>query len=337
MGKFIIYIALITLSLSVMTARADETFTSRPDVQAFIDKMVKNYHFDKADLTKMMDDVKIRPQVRIHLNKPLEIEPWRTYQMLFVNEWRIQHGVEFWKKNEKWLKKAQEVYGVPAGIIVATLGIETKYGEKMGDYRLIDSLSSLGFSDSPRADYFKNELAQFLLLTREQHMDPLKIQGSYAGAIGQPQFMPTSYRYYAVNFSGTDQADLINNTADAIASVGNYYHKLGWKTGQPIAQPALTIGNRYNYLVKKHQMKTTFTARELGKYGIIPKTKIERHDLPLKVVELPSRFNKEYWITYRNFTVIKRYNSSDLYAMAVFQLSKYITTLKERLDDGKHP
>ena len=156
MRKFIIYIALITLSLSVMTARADETFTSRPDVQAFIDKMVKNYHFDKADLTKMMDDVKIRPQVRIHLNKPLEIEPWRTYQMLFVNEWRIQHGVEFWKKNEKWLKKAQEVYGVPAGIIVATLGIETKYGEKMGDYRLIDSLSSLGFSDSPRADYFKN-------------------------------------------------------------------------------------------------------------------------------------------------------------------------------------
>ncbi|HEU5280497.1 MAG TPA: lytic murein transglycosylase B [Gammaproteobacteria bacterium] len=336
MRKIFLTLSLITLFFSANWACADQNFVNRPDVQAFINMMVKKYDFKKSDVTAVMNSVKIRPQVMIHFNKPLEIEPWRTYQMLFVNEWRIQHGVKFWKAHEEALKRAEATYGVPASIIVATIGIETKYGQSMGEYRVVDSLSSLGFSNSPRAAYFQSELAQLLLLAREQHVDPLKFEGSYAGAIGQPQFMPSSYRYYAVNFSNSGTIDLSNDITDVIGSIANYYHKHGWKKDQPVAQPALTIGNRYNYLVAKHKLKKSFTVAELAKYGVIPKTKIKHTDLSVKVIELPSRFSKEYWLGYHNFYVIKRYNSSDLYAMAVFQLSQTMASVQERLNDGPH-
>lgn len=336
MRKLLITLTFMTLMFGAGLACADPTFLNRPDVQAFIDKLVQDDHFDRKELTAVMNEVKIRPQVRLHLNRPLEIEPWRTYQMLFVNEWRIQHGVQYWNTHAELLKKAEAEYGVPASIIVATLGIETKYGQKMGDYRVVDSLSSLGFTDSPRAKFFQSELRQFLLLAREQHLNPLNIEGSYAGAIGQPQFMPSSYRYYGVNFSGSGKTDLVNDDADAIGSVANYYHKHGWKMDEPIAVPALTIGSRYAYLIKKHQLKKSFTVKELAKYGVIPKNKVKHNDLKVKVIELPSRFSEEYWIGYHNFDVIKRYNSSDLYAMAVFQLSSNLSALKERLNNGYH-
>lgn len=336
MRKSNILIGLVTLFFGATLACADQTFVSRPDVQTFIDTMVNKHHFSRDEMTSLMDNVKTRQQVLLQMRKPLEIEPWRTYQMLFVNEWRIKHGVEFWKKHEAALKKAEATYGVPASIIVATVGVETKYGERMGGYRVIDSLSSLGFSDSPRAAFFRSELEQFLLLTREQHMDPLKIEGSYAGAIGQPQFMPSSYRAYAVNFSGSGQADLLNDPVDVIGSVANYYHKHGWHEDQPIATQALTIGSRYNYFVKKHKLEKWLHLKELARYGVIPKSKIKHTTDKLKVVELPSRFHKEYWLGYPNFAVIKSYNSSDLYAMAVYQLSQYITNRKERIDASEH-
>ena len=131
---------------------------------------------------------------------PLEQRPWHTYQMLFVTEWRIRKGVEFWEKHEEVLSKVEKKYGVPASIIVATIGVETKYGLHTGEYPVIDALTNIAFSGSTRANFFKSELEEFLLLTREQHLDPLKVLGSYAGAIGQPQFMPSSYRHYAVPY-----------------------------------------------------------------------------------------------------------------------------------------
>lgn len=336
MRKFLLTFGFLTLLFSANWACADQNFVNRPDVQSFINLMVTKYNFKRDDVTAIMNSVKIRPQVMMHFNKPLEIEPWRTYQMLFVNEWRIQHGVKFWKAHEEDLKRAEATYGVPASIIVATIGIETKYGKSMGEYRVVDSLSSLGFSSSPRAGYFQSELAQLLLLAREQHVDPLKFEGSYAGAIGQPQFMPSSYRSYAVNFSNSGTIDLSNDTTDVIGSIANYYHKHGWKKDEPVAQPALTIGARYNYLVAKHKMKKSFTVAELPRYGIIPKTRIKNTHLSVKVIELPNRFSKEYWLGYHNFDVIKRYNSSDLYAMAVFQLSQTMASVQERLNDGPH-
>lgn len=319
-----------------ISANADENFANRPDVQTFIKLMVKKHNFKEKDLNALFAEVKIRPQVIAHVKKPLEKEPWRLYQMLFVNEWRIQHGVEFWNKYETALKEAERIFGVPASIIVATIGIETKYGERMGEYRVIDSLSNLGFSESPRAPFFRKELEQFLLLTREQHFDPLKILGSYAGAIGQPQFMPSSYRYYAVNFSRSGQTDLMNNEVDVIGSVANYYKMHGWVLNQPVAVPALSIGDRYNYLSRTENMtQQPMTLAQLARYGIVPKTPVkDDSDLRVKVITLDSRFSKEYWLGFHNFDVIKRYNVSDLYAMAVYQLSTYITSLRDKLNHG---
>lgn len=318
------------------TVFADVNFAHRPDVQAFIAQMVKKHKFKKEELTKLFSEVKLRPQVISHIKKPLEANPWNKYQVLFINEWRIQHGVKFWNKYADVLHRAELKYGVPANIIVATIGIESKYGQRMGEYRVMDSLTNLGFSDSPRANYFRSELEQFLLLTHEQHVDPFSIMGSYAGAIGQPQFMPTSYRYYAVNFSGTGKIDLMKDTADVIGSIANYYNKAGWKINKPVAQQALIIGQRYEYLSKKKQIPPYMTIPEYARFGVVPKNKYAYDDdnLKARVITLESHYNKEHWFGFANFAVIKRYNSNDLYAMAVYQLSNYITASREHLPHG---
>lgn len=313
---------------------ADTHFIERKDVQTFIQQMVKKHHFNKQQLDALFSAVKIRPQVIQHVNKPLEKESWHTYQMLFVNEWRIQHGVQFWNKYESTLRQAEEIYGVPASIIVATIGVETKYGQNTGNYRVIDSLTNIAFSDSKRAPFFRSELEQFLLLTREEHLDPLKVMGSYAGAIGQPQFMPSSYRYYAVNFSKSGKTDLMYNEVDVIGSIANYYKKKGWIPHAPVAVPAMTIGNRYDYLVKNDKIKQPLSTADLMKYGIVPKYPLPKDTDLVKIIELEGRYNKEYWLGFHNFDVIKRYNPSDLYAMAVYQLSVYISSLRERLNNG---
>lgn len=323
-----------TLTMSV--ANADAEFARRPDVQEFIQKMVNKHGFDKQNLIALFTAVKLRPQVIRHIKKPLEKEPWHTYQMIFVDEWRIEHGVKFWSKYETVLRQAEKVYGVPASIIVATIGIETKYGERIGEYRVMDSLANIAFSDSPRAGFFRKELEQFLLLTREEHLEPMKVMGSYAGAIGQPQFMPSSYRYYAVNFSNSGKTDLMHNEVDIIGSIANYYKKHGWITNQPVAAQAAVLGDRFNYLTRNGALNQAYTVSQLSRMGIIPKTKLsaEDSDLKVKVIELQSHYSKEYWLGFHNFDVIKRYNASDLYAMAIYQLSIYITSLRDSRNNG---
>jgi membrane-bound lytic murein transglycosylase B len=326
-------LAVIMLTcLFLRPAFADTHFAERKDVQQFIEMMVKKHKFDKAELTTLFNKVELRPQIMHHFNQPYEEKPWHLYQMLFVSEWRIKHGVEFWNKYAKDLARAEEVFKVPASIIVATIGVETKYGQKTGEYRVLDSLSNLGFSDSKRAPYFRYELEQFLLLTREQKTDPLKMLGSYAGAIGQPQFMPSSYRHYAVNFSNSGTTDLMNDEVDIIGSVANYYSKHGWKIKQPVAVEAKTIGNRYKLLVDIEKPKTTYSVTQLAKFGMVPKEKDNDVSDKVKVLELENRYSKEYWLTYHNFDVIKRYNTNSLYAMAVYQLSSYIEALRNRLN-----
>jgi membrane-bound lytic murein transglycosylase B len=327
-------LALLIVFSTVFTsvARAETPFVDRPDVQAFIQYMVKKHKFNKQQLTALFKEVKVRPQIMSQMRRPLEKKPWYAYQMLFVSEWRIEHGVKFWNKYADALKRAEETYGVPASIIVATIGVETKYGERTGDYRVMDSLTNIGFSDSPRAKFFRSELEQFLLLTREQHLNPLKITGSYAGAIGQPQFMPSSYRNYAVNFSKSGKIDLMHNEVDVIGSIANYYSKFGWKMQMPVAVQARVIGDRYDYLSRKNQLDKQLSLAELSHYGVVPMNRISDDELKVKVIELDSRYSKEYWLGFHNFGVIKRYNPSDLYAMAVYQLSVYIKALRDRVD-----
>lgn len=329
MVRILTFIILLSFSsLSMSATQPNSSFASRPDVQQFIHDMVKKNKFSEKELVGLFNQVKIRPQVMMQIKKPLEQKPWYSYQMLFVNEWRIEHGVKFWNKYADVLRRAEKEFGVPASIIVATIGVETKYGERTGDYRVIDSLSNIGFSDSSRAGYFRKELEQFLLLCREQHLNPLSVMGSYAGAIGQPQFMPSSYRYYAVNFSKSGKIDLMHNVPDIIGSIANYYSKSGWKMYAPVAEQAMVIGDRYDYLKRKNQLNKQLTLTELAKFGVVPKRGLAQDDARVKVIELDSRYSKEYWIAYNNFGVIKRYNPSDLYAMAVYQLSLYISSLR---------
>jgi len=300
---------------------ADSDFIERPDVKKFIMQMVQKHHFIQSELTDIFSTVQMRPAVIKSVKTPLEQKPWYTYQMLFVTEWRIRQGVEFWNTYKDALERAEKEYGVPASIIVATIGVETKYGKNTGSYRVIDALSNLAFSDSTRAPFFRQELEEFLLLVREQHLDPLKVMGSYAGAIGQPQFMPSSYRRYAVNFSGNSKIDLSNNEIDVIGSIANYYKKHGWKTQQPIAF-------KTDFANKKNELQNNAIVNPAD-FGI-PSLRNEKS----KLIELEGYFGREYWLSFHNFDVIKRYNPSNLYAMAVYQLSYYISRLKGKTDNA---
>jgi membrane-bound lytic murein transglycosylase B len=312
------------LALSPIAALADSYFTQRADVQAFISEMVKKHHFKRQELVTLFDGVKPRPKVIKQIKAPLEKKPWNTYQRLFVTEWRIREGVAFWKKYADTLKRAEQTYGVPASIIVATIGIETKYGRNTGEYPVIDALVNIAFGDTGRNKYFRSELKEFLLLTREQHLDPKKVTGSYAGAIGQPQFMPSSYRNYAVNFSGSGKIDLSHSEVDVIGSIANYYQKHGWETNKPVAIPASTQGGKYQI---RFMRPRSLSKSELIESGVIPANlKHEKYT----IIPLQGYYGNEYWLGFHNFNVIKRYNSSDLYAMAVYQLSYYINELKER-------
>lgn len=308
-------------------------FGEKPAVKIFIDHMVKKHQFERVALTKLMNQVKFHPKVISHIKKPLEKESWHTYQRLFVNPWRIQHGVEFWNRHEATLKRAEKEFGVPAAIIVATLGVETKYGQRMGDYRVIDSLSSIAFSDSPRAKFFRSELEAFLILTRSEKLDPLAIKGSYAGAIGQPQFMPSSFLSSAINFSNSGKIDLMHNEIDVIGSIANYYKQRGWMPDAPIAAEAITINNHYQNLFAKNN-KISFSVAEWALHGILTKYKLNSNKIKAKLIILESPKDNGYWLGFHNFDVIKRYNSSNLYAMAVYELSLHITTQRERWNHG---
>lgn len=309
--------------LAPLSSFADTYFTKRPDVQNFIQYMVKKHHFKRHELITLFESVKIRPKVMKQLKAPLEQKPWNTYQLLFVTEWRIREGVAFWKKYESALKRAEKMYGVPASLIVATIGVETKYGRYTGEYPVIDALVNIAFGDTKRSRYFRHELEDFLLLTREQHLNPKKVLGSYAGAIGQPQFMPSSYRHYAVNFSGSGKIDLSHNEVDVIGSIANYYKKHGWKTNNPVAMPASTNGGKYQLHFTRRKV---ISKLQLIRSGAIP---ADVNKEKYKLIQLQGAYGNEYWLGFHNFDVIKRYNSSDLYAMAVYQLSYYINELKE--------
>ncbi|MCD6038656.1 MAG: mltB 2 [Gammaproteobacteria bacterium] len=332
MVRFLILFLIHNLFFAA-SAQANPSFASRPDVTAFIQQMVKQYKFKQASLIALFNTVKIRSAVIRKIKAPLEKEPWTLYQRLFVTEWRIRKGVEFWNRYQTALAQAEKKYGVPASIIVATIGVETKYGLHTGKFRVIDALSNIAFSNSVRAPFFKNELKEFLLLTREQKLDPMKVSGSYAGAIGQPQFMPSSYRRYAVSYNGHTKIDLANNELDIIASIGNYYKLHGWKTNQPVAMPISLVSHKFQFFLNTKKEVKIISKSALTDEGNMSDNQLLKNN-PHKIISLPTYWGNEYWFGFHNFDVIKRYNASDLYAMSVWQLSHYIATLREKLHNA---
>lgn len=304
--------------------RADEPAAA--PVEAFIHDQVRVHGFDAAALRAFFHDTQRLPDILEAIARPPEVKPWYEYRALFLTPERIQQGAAFWRLHAEALSRAEKQYGVDAGIIVAILGVETLYGRRAGKYRVADALYTLAFYYPPRADFFRHELEEYLLLTRERHVDALSLYGSYAGAMGLPQFMPSSTRAYAVDFDGDGQADIWNSAADAIASVANYLHEHGWHADQLIAVPAQMTdpGKDENYqALLAAGIKPSLSLRTLEQQGVRPASALPA-TVQVALLQFAAESGPEYWLGLDNFYAITRYNQSPLYALAVVQLAAAI-------------
>jgi membrane-bound lytic murein transglycosylase B len=291
-----------------------------PEASAFVAQMVARHQFDAADLTQLLTQTCMKQSILKAMTRPAEAKPWSAYRPLFVEPIHIAQGKRFWAEHEAALGRAEAQYGVPASIIVAIIGVETSYGRNTGSFRVMDALSTLAFGYPQRAAYFRDELEQYLLLSREASFAPLSIKGSYAGAMGIGQFMPSSYRLYGVDFDGDGHRDLWENPDDAIGSVANYFHGKGWIPAALVATPATAVAEPGKGLANhgwSYRMPLVYWARvgvaENGPSSL---------DAEAMLLELTGANGPEYWLAYKNFYVITRYNHSFHYAMAVWQLSR---------------
>jgi membrane-bound lytic murein transglycosylase B len=276
------------------------TFASRKEVQQFIQHMHKKHGLNKENLNIMFNEFGTETKILHLMSKQYEALPWYRYRDTIVTERRVKEGVAFWEKHKDLLTKAEKQFGVPAEIIVAILGLETSYGKITGNYPVLQALATLAFDYPRRAIFFRRELEHFLLLVNEGSLHPITTRGSFAGAMGTPQFMPSSYRRYAVDFSGTGKRDLIHDMADVIGSVANYMKENGWKKNEKT--------------IVVSDLKKNMHSSQKGKLITLQKNADQ---------------DKERWLGLHNFNVIMRYNHSAHYAMAVYQLSQKIRTLKK--------
>ena len=320
MVRKILFSLLITVALpSVSYAN----YSSRQDVQQFINEMVQKHGFDEKMLSYWMQDVKQQKTALEAIARPAEAKPWKQYRPIFITSRRINNGVDFWKKHADLLARAEKHYGVPAEIIVAIIGVETFYGKRIGSYPVLDALTTLGFDYPPRARFFRKELEQFLLMSREEEVDPRTLKGSYAGAMGMPQFISSSFRAYAVDFDGDGHRDLWNSTADVVGSVANYFSRHGWQAGKPVVTRASVV--KPTDKLGDKQMKPHKTVGEFKQLGVSPMKPFSNEEMAT-LLKLDGSEGYEYWLGLHNFYVITRYNHSPLYAMAVYQLSQAVAS-----------
>jgi len=321
---------LLLVTFIVTTAHAD--ILDRPGAGEFINEMVQQQGFDRSTLEQLFRNTEMRDDILAAISRPAESKPWFEYRPLFLTEARIREGVEFWNKNADALAAAEKKYGVSASIIVAIIGVETRYGQHRGRYRVMDALATLAFGYPDRAPFFRNQLAEYLLMTREERVDPLSLTGSYAGAMGLPQFMPSSFRSFAVDFDQDGRRDLWNDGADIIGSVANYFAQHQWHSGEAVAYRAESAGNNLDALLAQG-LKPAINARELPGIGITINKKLAPDQLTA-LLKLDTENGPEYWVALNNFYVITRYNRSPLYAMAVWQLSEAILSTRAEQEKG---
>jgi len=305
-------------------------------MQQFIQKMVHEHDFNESELTQLLNQAKSKEIILQKISKPAEKKlPWFKYKNIFLTQKRIEEGVQFWKKNQKALSRAHKKYGIPPEIIVSIIGVETFYGKQKGSDRVLDALVTLAFEYPPRAAFFRSELEAFLLMTREENLDPTQLYGSYAGAMGMPQFISSSYRNFAVDFSGKGKRDIINDTEDAIGSVANYFLQAGWKANEPVILRVHNTGfNHYITNLQTHNKnpEPLYSLETLYEQNVqlahplpnlSPKTRVA-------IIPLEEQQGMSYWLGLNNFYVITRYNNSNLYAKVVYDLSEKIKELKEK-------
>ncbi len=292
-------------------------------IEDFVTEMVRDHGFTPSALKTVLGKAEKKQSILDAISRPAEKTlEWKGYRKIFITDKRITGGVRFMRKHRAVLERAEMVYGVPKEIITAIIGVETYYGRMAGNYRVVDALSTLAFDYPPRAEFFRSQLKEYFILAREESIDPLSIKGSYAGAMGYGQFIPSSYRNFAVDFDGDKKRDIWNNPTDAIGSVANYFKEHHWQTGEPVVVPATVQGDAYNEFVNTN-LKPELSVQELAEKGFMPKDR-RRYSGMATAMELQGEKGVEHWLGLRNFYVITRYNHSKLYAMAVYQLSQKI-------------
>jgi len=294
----------------------------------FISYMESEHGFDSKELSLLFSKTIVSNSILEAIQRPAEKKLlWYQYRKIFLKEKRIKQGAEFWLKNELKLREAEKKFGVPPEIITAIIGVETNYGRNSGSYRVIDSLNTLAFHYPKRAPFFLSELEQFLLLVREQNFIPETLKGSYAGAMGIPQFISSSYRNYAIDFDGDNVVDIWSNPDDVIGSVANYFFQHGWVNEGNVITEVSIKGEEYKNILDE-KLQLNIYGSDLKDYGIIVNSNFDDAE-KLKLFEFKLEDRSEYWLAQNNFYVITRYNHSKLYAMAVYQLALKIKNLKE--------
>lgn len=296
----------------------------RADYASFIDEMVEKHGFERDALVELFTGVERRQDIIDAITRPAEALPWHRYRNIFLTEARASGGVTFWNEHADTIARAAREFGVAPEVIVAIIGVESNYGSIQGRYPVVDALATLGFDYEPRARFFRSELEHFLLLARDEGIDPIDAKGSYAGAMGSPQFIASSYRAYAVDFDESGSRDLWQSWPDIIGSIANYFHKHRWAPNETVAVRA-TLDNADAAALATRSLDMKSTVGELRAAGVAFDESLAA-DLPanLLMLEVSPEGDAEYWVTLHNFFVITRYNRSPLYSIAVHRLAQEI-------------
>ncbi|MBL7001026.1 MAG: lytic murein transglycosylase B [Gammaproteobacteria bacterium] len=294
----------------------------REDVEAFIQKIAASSDYSEQQLLDLFSSVKHQRHLFERMDKPAEKLEWHQYRKIFMTDKRIHKGIEFWKNNRDLLQQVEQRYGVPAEFIVAIVGVETFYGAYKGKVPVFDTLVTFAFDYPKRAKFFTSELEHFLLLSASQKFDVREVKGSYAGAMGIPQFIASSYRSYAVDFDGDGEANLFDSLPDVLGSVANYFKRHGWESGAEVTHP-LTLSAQNTISQIKTGVKPSYSWSELSRAGFSSSRSLPQ-DVSVALIQLQQQDGADYWAGQKNFYVITRYNHSELYAMAVYQLSQEI-------------
>jgi membrane-bound lytic murein transglycosylase B len=318
--------ALLLIALPVCGAQAEDgeplPYGQRPEVDRFVLELVERHAFSAEELREVF--VRARREEAV-LNamraQPRQADSWEAYRAQFVNERHLRAGLDFWKAHRGSLARARAAYGVPEEIIIAIIGVETFYGRNTGRWRVIDALATLAFDYPPRAPFFRGELEYYLLFVREMDLDVFSVKGSYAGAIGIPQFMPGSYLRYAVDFDGDGATDLRDNAVDAIGSVANFLRRHGWEPGAPVQLAARANGDGHEPYVSVDP-RPAYTLESLALAGVQARGAALPGDTRATLLRLhtPER-PAEYRLGLQNFYVLTRYNRSLFYALSVSDLA----------------
>jgi membrane-bound lytic murein transglycosylase B len=292
------------------------------EIKPFAAQVAKEHGVDEARVLEVVAGARILPKVLKAMSRPAEDKQWHEYRPIFLTEKRIAQGVVFWNKHATLLESAKSRFGVSEEVIVAIIGVETFYGRRAGNIRVLDALATLGFRFPRRAAFFRRELGHYMVLSQTESLDVTRVNGSYAGAMGIPQFIPSSYREYAVDFDGDGRRDLIDSVADSIGSVAAYFSRHGWIDTDPVAVRAKVNGEVPPALQGKG-LKPYSTVGEFAAAGVSSEVRIDSQRRAA-LIRLDGRKGTEHWLGFNNFYVITRYNRSPLYAMAAYQLAQAI-------------